>query len=70
MKVLDVIAGILVIIGALNWGLYGALEIDVVAKTLGVMTTAARVVYILIGIAGLYRLFFCKAIHCRWCKDH
>lgn len=70
MKVLDVIAGILVIIGALNWGLYGAVHMDVVALLFGNMMTVARVIYVLIGLSGLYMIFFCRCCHGRWChKD-
>lgn len=49
----------LVIIGALNWGLVGLLQVDLVAKFLGDMTLASRVVYSLVGIAGLIKLITC-----------
>lgn len=68
MKLIDIIATILVIVGALNWGLYGAFNLDVIARFLGQMTTAARVLYVLIGISGLYWLFFCRCVHHRWCR--
>lgn len=70
MKLLDIIAKILVIIGALNWGLYGAFNMDLVAKLLGNMTMPARVVYIVIGVAGLYCIIFCKAMYHRCCEKH
>lgn len=50
------IVGVLVGIGALNWGLVGIFGIDVVEQLLGQMTGPARVVYGLIGIAGLLKL--------------
>lgn len=50
------IVGLLVGIGALNWGLVGLFQIDLVARLLGEMTTAARVVYALIGLAGVLKL--------------
>lgn len=50
------VIGLLVGIGALNWGLVGIFQIDLVAKLLGDMTTPARVVYGLIGVAGLLKL--------------
>lgn len=50
----DWIAWALVIIGAINWGLVGAFEFDLVAALLGSMSTASRIVYVLVGIAGLY----------------
>lgn len=71
MKIIDVIAGILVIIGALNWGLFGAFNMDVVAILFGKMPMLAKTIYILIGLAGLYEIFFIKCIHSRWCdKRH
>ena len=48
--------GLLVGIGALNWGLVGVFQVDLVARLLGDMTTPARVVYGLIGVAGLLKL--------------
>ncbi len=50
------IVGLLVGIGALNWGLVGIFRVDAVAKLLGPMSTASRAVYALIGIAGLLKL--------------
>jgi uncharacterized membrane protein YuzA (DUF378 family) len=50
------IVGVLVAIGAINWGLVGALQMDLVANLLGQMTPAARAVYIVIGVAGLLKV--------------
>ena len=50
------LVGLLVGIGALNWGLVALFNLDLVAKFLGPMTTPAKAVYILIGIAGLLKL--------------
>jgi len=47
------ICQILVLVGALNWGLVGALKFDLVAKIFG-YGTVARVVYIVIGVAAIY----------------
>lgn len=58
MKALDYIALILVVIGAINWGLIGFFEFDLVRAIFGDMTWASRVVYALVGIAGLYSLSF------------
>jgi uncharacterized membrane protein YuzA (DUF378 family) len=56
MKVLNVIALILVIVGGINWGLVGAINYDLVATLLGDMSVAARSVYCAVGVAGLYCL--------------
>jgi uncharacterized protein len=50
------VVGLLVGIGALNWGLVAFFGLDLVAKTLGPMTTASKVVYGLIGLAGVAKL--------------
>jgi len=54
LKALDLIALILVLIGALNWGLVGILKIDLVASIFGDMSTVSRVVYALVGLAAIY----------------
>lgn len=53
----DWIALTLVIIGAINWGLVGFFQFDLVAMIFGGMSSVvSRIVYALVGIAGLYSL--------------
>ena len=54
MKVVDKIALVLIIIGAINWGLIGLFKFDLVAFVFGDMTVMSRIVYAIVGIAGLY----------------
>lgn len=54
MKIIDTIALILVIIGAINWGLIGFFEFNLVDTLFGSLTAVSRVVYALVGIAGLW----------------
>ena len=55
MKVLDRIALALVIIGALNWGAVGLFRFDCVAAIFGGQAAPiSRVVYALVGLAGLW----------------
>jgi uncharacterized membrane protein YuzA (DUF378 family) len=58
MKALDAIALLLVIIGAVNWGLIGFFQFDLVATLFGDMTGLSRIIYALVGIAGLYAISF------------
>ncbi|WP_123052889.1 DUF378 domain-containing protein [Clostridium sp. JN-1] len=58
MKSLDTTALILVIIGAVNWGLIGFFRFDLVASLFGTMSALTRIVYALVGIAGLYAFSF------------
>ncbi|ANN68476.1 DUF378 domain-containing protein [Bordetella bronchialis] len=55
---LDWIALVLAIIGGLNWGLVGAFSFDLVAAIFGAGSAIARVIYILVGLAALYLIFF------------
>jgi len=51
---LGLVAWILVVIGALNWGLVGVFNLDLVAAIFGGTTAiASKVVYILVGVAAL-----------------
>ena len=58
MKALNGLALLLVIVGALNWGLVAIAEFDLVAEIFGeefgTTNAATRVVYGLVGLAGLY----------------
>ena len=47
---------VLVIIGGLNWGLYGLFGFDLVAYLFGAMSILSRIVYVLVGLAALYLL--------------
>ncbi|MBN1512022.1 MAG: DUF378 domain-containing protein [Phycisphaerae bacterium] len=66
MKSIDVIAAVLVVVGAVNWGLVGLFNFDLVATLLGDMTMPARLVYVLVGLAGLFQVTQWKAIQRRW----
>ena len=52
------VIGTLVALGAINWGLYGLFDMDLVAKVLGPMTTGSKIVYGLIGVAGLMKVLW------------
>lgn len=67
MKTLDVIVAVLVVVGGLNWGVWGLFELDVVALLLGGNTAlAAKAVYTLIGLSAVYQALAIKAIQRRW----
>ena len=61
------IVALLVIIGALNWGLIGAAKINLVERLLSNIPHAVRLVYVLIGLAGLMKLICCFK-ECPACK--
>jgi uncharacterized protein len=70
MKRLDVLAAVLVVVGALNWGLVAVARFDLVATLFGLrfgeVSALSSVVYGLVGLAGLYQGLFWKGIQRRW----
>lgn len=66
MKSIDVIVAVLVVVGALNWGLVGLFRFDLVATIFGDVSAISRLVYSLVGIAGAFQVMQWKAIQRRW----
>ena len=56
LSVFDWLALILVIVGALNWGLVGLFKFDLVAAILGELSVPSRIVYALVGLSAVYLL--------------
>jgi uncharacterized protein len=55
MKSLDVLAKVLLVVGGLNWGLWGMFQFDLVAALFGGNSAGlSRIVYSLVGIAAVY----------------
>ncbi len=61
MNSLKLITQILVIVGALNWGLIGIFSFDLVAAIFGEMSAVTRLVYSLVGISAVYQLLTIKS---------
>lgn len=58
------VAFVLVLVGALNWGLVGGFGFNLVNSLLGSMPMAEKVVYILVGLSAVMMLFVCKCKKC------
>jgi uncharacterized membrane protein YuzA (DUF378 family) len=57
MKYANVITPVLVIVGAVNWGLMGLFQFDLVAALFGGPDAAlSRIIYTLVGLSGLYQV--------------
>ncbi len=72
MKILHTVAFLLAIVGALNWGLVGlggfmGSDLNVVHMILGTWPMVEWLVYVLVGVSGLYLLLTHKA-SCRMCS--
>jgi uncharacterized membrane protein YuzA (DUF378 family) len=70
MKKLDVLAAVLVVVGALNWGLVAVAHFDLVAAIFGMkfgeVSAFSGIVYGLVALAGIYQAASFKAIQRRW----
>ena len=62
MKFINGIALTLVIVGALNWLLVGLFEFNLVDAIFGSLSLHTRIIYILVGIAGLWSIAFYSKI--------
>jgi uncharacterized membrane protein YuzA (DUF378 family) len=58
MKITSIIAFILVVVGALNWLLIGLLDFNLVAMLFGSISFISRTIYTLVGLAGLWIIFY------------
>ena len=70
MKPIDVVAAVLVVVGALNWGLVAIGRFDLVAALFGMrfgeVSGVTALVYGLVGLAGAYQVLFWKRVQARW----
>lgn len=63
-KVLHMVAFALVVVGGLNWGLFGLFNFDLVDALFGGLPTLAEIIYVLVGAATVYLL----VTHVKECK--
>jgi len=70
MKKLDLLAAVLVIVGALNWGLVAIANFDLVAAIFGLdfgqTNPVTRIVYGLVGLSAVYLVTQVRALPQRW----
>jgi len=61
MRNAGIAALVLTIIGAINWLLIGLFRFNLVSAIFGEMSTLSRIVYILVGLSGLYLIASARA---------
>jgi hypothetical protein len=54
-----------VVIGALNWGLVGLFNFNLVSAIFGPLSLLSRIIYVLVALAGLYLLYLAAQIQQR-----
>jgi uncharacterized membrane protein YuzA (DUF378 family) len=74
MKLIDVVAFALVVVGALNWGLVAVARFDLVAALFGLsfgeVSGLTAVVYGLVGAAGVYQAVSWKRVQMQAASHH
>ena len=61
-KTLNVVALTIAIVGAVNWGLIGFFNFNLVSFLFGSSSMLSKVIYALVGICGLYLIGFYHAV--------
>lgn len=56
METIQKILLVITIIGAINWGLIGIMDVDLVALIFGEMSLFSRIIYTLVGICGIVNI--------------
>ncbi len=62
---LDKLALLLSIVGAINWGILAILEKDLIMGIIGLDAGIANIVYIAVGVAGVWSLIFVLPKSCK-----
>ncbi len=57
MNSLQMLSWLVITVGALNWGLVGLLNVNLVEVLLGGVPALVQIVYILVGLAGIYSVW-------------
>lgn len=60
LSLIDKISFLLILIGAINWGLIGLFNFNLVNSIFGFVPLVERIVYILVGLAALNSILFIK----------
>jgi uncharacterized membrane protein YuzA (DUF378 family) len=72
MKQIDIVAAVLVVVGALNWGAVAIARIDLVAALFGMrfgeVSPLSAIVYGVVGLAAAYQALFWKRVQTRWAQ--
>ena len=67
-SVVDWIAFILVVLGALNWGLIGLADFNLVEFVFGGLTIVTKIFYVLVGISAIVLIYSATKCH-QHCKS-
>ncbi|MFY9589742.1 DUF378 domain-containing protein [Rickettsia endosymbiont of Halotydeus destructor] len=59
------VASLLSSIGAINWGLIGIFDFNLVTYLFGAMSSVTRILYIIIGLCGLYSFLCLGRVLCK-----
>lgn len=67
-KLVHQVTYLLVIVGAVNWGLVGLLNFNLVNMILGSFPMAEKLVYVLVGVSAVYDIALMHKGYCMYCS--
>ena len=56
MAILQKVALVITIIGAIVWGIYGLFDVNIVAKLFNNVTILENAIYVIVGVCGLINI--------------
>ena len=56
MAILQKVALVFTIIGAIVWGIYGLFDVNIIAKLFNNVTILEKAIYVIIGVCGLINI--------------
>lgn len=56
MKIINLLASLLLVIGGINWGLVGIVDLDIVSTLFGDMSSISRIIYGLVGASAILQI--------------
>jgi uncharacterized membrane protein YuzA (DUF378 family) len=62
-RTLGLVTAVVAAIGAINWGLVGLFNFNLVEYLFGSIPIAVKIIYAVVGICGILLLFSCKCMH-------
>lgn len=65
MKIIHTLVFILLVVGGINWGVYGIFGVDIGQLFGGMDATISRAIYVLVGLSAIYSIFS----HKKECKE-
>jgi uncharacterized membrane protein YuzA (DUF378 family) len=69
LNVMDIFTAVILIVGGLNWGIYGFFGVNIIDSIFGVMSVVSRIIYILVGVSAVYVAMMTSNLEQKICSN-